>query len=275
MTEIADLSGILMAEPVTAFLSNLVAAIAAIVITLFASRFVKSWIAKLGFRYEQLDDTLFVFLSKFAQVVVLAVGSVFVLNSFGVQTTSIVALLGAAGLAVGLALQGTLSNFAAGIMLIVFRPFKRGDYVSVSGQSGTVKEISIFTTELGTPDNLQIIVPNGQVWGAPITNFSAYGTRRLDVTFGVAYASDLKQVEEVLAQVIAADKRIHQDPAPVIKVSNLNQSSVDFVVRIWCDSSDLWTLRLDLNRQVKDNFDAQKIEIPFPTTTIVQQGSQE
>ena len=275
MTEIADLSGILMAEPVTAFLSNLAAAIAAIVITLFASRFVKSWIAKLGFRYEQLDDTLFVFLSKFAQVVVLAVGSVFVLNSFGVQTTSIVALLGAAGLAVGLALQGTLSNFAAGIMLIVFRPFKRGDYVSVSGQSGTVKEISIFTTELGTPDNLQIIVPNGQVWGAPITNFSAYGTRRLDVTFGVAYASDLKQVEEVLAQVIAGDKRIHQDPAPVIKVSNLNQSSVDFVVRIWCDSSDLWTLRLDLNRQVKDNFDAQKIEIPFPTTTIVQQGSQE
>ena len=275
MTEIADLSGILMAEPVTAFLSNLAAAIAAIVITLFASRFVKSWIAKLGFRYEQLDDTLFVFLSKFAQVVVLAVGSVFVLNSFGVQTTSIVALLGAAGLAVGLALQGTLSNFAAGIMLIVFRPFKRGDYVSVSGQSGTVKEISIFTTELGTPDNLQIIVPNGQVWGAPITNFSAYGTRRLDVTFGVAYASDLKQVDEVLAQVIAADKRIHQDPAPVIKVSNLNQSSVDFVVRIWCDSSDLWTLRLDLNRQVKDNFDAQKIEIPFPTTTIVQQGSQE
>ena len=275
MTEIADLSGILMAEPVPAFLSNLAAAIAAIVITLFASRFVKSWIAKLGFRYEQLDDTLFVFLSKFAQVVVLAVGSVFVLNSFGVQTTSIVALLGAAGLAVGLALQGTLSNFAAGIMLIVFRPFKRGDYVSVSGQSGTVKEISIFTTELGTPDNLQIIVPNGQVWGAPITNFSAYGTRRLDVTFGVAYASDLKQVEEVLAQVIAADKRIHQDPAPVIKVSNLNQSSVDFVVRIWCDSSDLWTLRLDLNRQVKDNFDAQKIEIPFPTTTIVQQGSQE
>ena len=275
MTEIADLSGILMAEPVTAFLSNLAAAIAAIVITLFASRFVKSWIAKLGFRYEQLDDTLFVFLSKFAQVVVLAVGSVFVLNSFGVQTTSIVALLGAAGLAVGLALQGTLSNFAAGIMLIVFRPFKRGDYVSVSGQSGTVKEISIFTTELGTPDNLQIIVPNGQVWGAPITNFSAYGTRRLDVTFGVAYASDLKQVEEVLAQIIAADARIHQDPVPVIKVSNLNQSSVDFVVRIWCDSSDLWTLRLDLNRQVKDNFDAQKIEIPFPTTTIVQQGSQQ
>ena len=275
MTAIADLNGILMAAPVMAFLSNLAAAIAAIVITLFASRFVKSWIAKLGFRYEQLDDTLFVFLSKFAQVVVLAVGSIFVLNSFGVQTTSIVALLGAAGLAVGLALQGTLSNFAAGIMLIVFRPFKRGDYVSVSGQSGTVKEISIFTTELGTPDNLQIIVPNGQVWGAPITNFSAYGTRRLDVTFGVAYASDLKQVEEVLAQVIAADKRIHQDPAPVIKVSNLNQSSVDFVVRIWCDSSDLWTLRLDLNRQVKDNFDAQKIEIPFPTTTIVQQGSQE
>ena len=275
MTAIADLNGILMAAPVMAFLSNLAAAIAAIVITLFASRFVKSWIAKLGFRYEQLDDTLFVFLSKFAQVVVLAVGSIFVLNSFGVQTTSIVALLGAAGLAVGLALQGTLSNFAAGIMLIVFRPFKRGDYVSVSGQSGTVKEISIFITELGTPDNLQIIVPNGQVWGAPITNFSAYGTRRLDVTFGVAYASDLKQVEEVLAQVIAADKRIHQDPAPVIKVSNLNQSSVDFVVRIWCDSSDLWTLRLDLNRQVKDNFDAQKIEIPFPTTTIVQQGSPE
>ena len=162
-----------------------------------------------------------------------------------------------------------MSNFAAGIMLIVFRPFKRGDYVSVSGQSGTVKEISIFTTELGTPDNLQIIVPNGQVWGAPITNFSAYGTRRLDVTFGVAYASDLAKVQAALEKIVAAEGRAHKDPAPLVSVSALNQSSVDFLVRVWCDASDYLSLKFDLTRQVKETFDAEGIEIPFPTTTIL------
>ena len=147
MSVILSLQSFLSTQPVIDFMTNILAAICVLLVTFILSRWVKSSIARMGFKYDQLDDTLFVFLSKFSQIVVIIVGATFVLNSFGVQTTSIVALLGAAGLAVGLALQGTLSNFAAGIMLIVFRPFKQGDFVSVSGQSGTVKEISIFTTE--------------------------------------------------------------------------------------------------------------------------------
>jgi small conductance mechanosensitive channel len=152
------------------------------------------------------------FLGKIARVLVFGFGCTVILNKFGVQTTSIITLLGAAGLAVGLALQGTLSNFAAGIMLIVFRAFQKGDYVSVGGSAGTVKAIAIFTTELATPDNVQIIVPNGRIWGASITNYSAYETRRVDFEFGVSYSSDLKIAEDILAKLIAKDTRIHSAP---------------------------------------------------------------
>ncbi|MDA8739702.1 mechanosensitive ion channel [Rhodobacteraceae bacterium] len=269
MTEVISWKDLFPTQPLIDFSMNLLAAILVIIFTLFVSRLIKSWIARLGFKYSQLDDTLFVFLSKFAQIVVLLVGATFVLNSFGVQTTSIVALLGAAGLAIGLALQGTLSNFAAGIMLVIFRPFKRGDFVAVSGQSGTVREISIFTTELASLDNLQLIIPNSQVWGSPITNYSVYDKRRLDLTFGVAYDSDLTRVQAALEKIIAAEDRTHQDPQPLISVSALNQSSVDFLVRVWCDAADYLSLKFDLTRQVKETFDAEGIEIPFPTTTIL------
>ena len=269
MIEVTSWQDIFSMQPLIDFSLNLLAAIFVLGFTLFVSRMAKSWIARLGFKYSQLDDTLFVFLSKFAQIVVLVVGATFVLNSFGVQTTSIVALLGAAGLAVGLALQGTLSNFAAGIMLVIFRPFKRGDFVSVSGQSGTVREISIFTTELASLDNLQMIIPNSQVWGSPITNYSVYDKRRLDLTFGVSYTSDLSKVQAALEKIVSAEKRAHQDPAPLISVSALNHSSVDFFVRVWCDASDYLSLKFDLTRQVKETFDAEGIEIPFPTTTII------
>ena len=216
MKELLSWQGIISTEPVMDFATNILAAICILAATFVLSRWVKSSVARMGFKYDQLDDTLFVFLSKFSQIVVMTVGAIFVLNSFGVQTTSIVALLGAAGLAVGLALQGTLSNFAAGIMLIVFRPFKQGDFVSVSGQSGTVKEISIFTTELATTDNLQVIVPNGQVWGAPITNYSVYDKRRLDLVFSVSYSTDLARADTVLVDLVAGDDRIHTAPAPLI-----------------------------------------------------------
>ena len=269
MSALQSLQGFLSTQPVIDFMTNILAAICVLVVTFLLSRWVKSSIAQLGFKYDQLDDTLFVFLSKFSQIVVIIVGATFVLNSFGVQTTSIVALLGAAGLAVGLALQGTLSNFAAGIMLIVFRPFKQGDFVSVSGQSGTVKEISIFTTELATTDNLQVIVPNGQVWGAPITNYSVYDKRRLDLVFSVSYGTDLARADAVLTDLVAGDTRIHKAPDPLIKVSALNQSSVDFTLRLWCDASDYLTLKFDLTRRVKEAFDVAGIEIPFPTTMII------
>ena len=269
MSMLLSLQSFLSTQPVIDFMTNILAAICVLLVTFILSRWVKSSIARMGFKYDQLDDTLFIFLSKFSQIVVIIVGATFVLNSFGVQTTSIVALLGAAGLAVGLALQGTLSNFAAGIMLIVFRPFKQGDFVSVSGQSGTVKEISIFTTELATTDNLQVIVPNGQVWGAPITNYSVYDKRRLDLVFSVSYGTDLGRADTVLADLVAGDARIHKGPDPLIKVSALNQSSVDFTLRLWCDASDYLTLKFDMTRSVKEAFDAAGIEIPFPTTRIV------
>jgi small conductance mechanosensitive channel len=246
------------------------AAVAIFIVTLWVAKWVKNWVIRLGCKYEKLDDTLFLFLGKIARVLVIVFGGTVILNKFGVQTTSIIALLGAAGLAVGLALQGTLSNFAAGIMLIVFRPFEKGDYVSVGGSSGTVKEISIFTTELATPDNVQIIVPNGQIWGAAITNYSSYDTRRLDFVFGVSYGSDLKVAEDILKGLIAEDNRIHIEPEPLVKVGNLNDSSVDFIVRVWCDRPEYWNIKFDMIRAVKDAFDKGGIDIPFPTTTMVQ-----
>lgn len=257
-------------EWVTSLAMNLVAAIVILFVTLTVAKWVKTRIIKIGHRHEELDDTLFSFLGSIARVLVMVFGGIVILNRFGVQTTSIIALVGAAGLAVGLALQGTLSNFAAGVMLIIFRPFKRGDFMSVAGESGTVKEISIFTTELSTPDNVQIVIPNAQIWGSPITNFSAYDTRRVDFVFGVSYSSDLKKAEDILNTLIGQDDRVLSDPAPFVKVGNLGDSSVDFTVRIWCSAPEYWDIKFDLTRQVKDAFDAGGIDIPFPTTTMVQ-----
>ncbi|MCT8159105.1 mechanosensitive ion channel family protein [Pseudoruegeria sp. SHC-113] len=249
---------------------NVVAAFAILIVTLWAAKWVKNRIVSLGGKREELDPTLFAFLGNIARVMVMALGGIFILNRFGVETTSLVALIGAAGLAVGLALQGTLSNFAAGVMLILFRPFKTGDFIEVGGESGTVKEISIFTTELATPDNVQIIIPNAQVWGSPITNYSAHPTRRVDFVFGVSYGSDLKKAEGIIGDLIKADARIHADPEPFVKVGNLGDSSVDFTVRVWCNAADYWDIKFGLTRQVKDAFDAGGIDIPFPTRTMVQ-----
>lgn len=245
-------------------------ALAIMFVTLVVAKWVKNRIITIGLRYEELDNTLFSFLGSIARALIMVFGGIVILNRFGVQTTSIIALVGAAGLAIGLALQGTLSNFAAGVMLIIFHPFKRDDYITVAGESGTVKEITIFTTELATPNNIQIIIPNAQIWGSAITNYSAHATRRADFVFGVSYSSDLKKAEKILRGLIAKDKRIHADPEPLVKVSNLGDSSVDFRVRVWVDSADNWNVKYDLTRQVKDAFDAGGIVIPFPTTTMIQ-----
>ncbi len=251
---------------------NVVSAFLILFVTLFMAKWVKKKIIKVGHANEELDDTLFSFLGNIARVLVMVLGGIFILNRFGVETTSLVALIGAAGLAVGLALQGTLSNFAAGVMLILFRPFKTGDYIDIGGEAGTAKEISIFTTELATVDNVQIIIPNAQVWGSPITNYSAYATRRVDFVFGVSYGSDLKKAEGIIMDLIKADSRIHGDPEPFVKVGNLNDSSVDFTVRVWCDAADYWDIKFELTRKVKDAFDAGGIDIPFPTRTMVTVG---
>jgi small conductance mechanosensitive channel len=258
----------------TAYGMSVLFAIVILVVGFFIAGRVGSIIRNLGGRHPQLDVTLFSFLGSLARWSIIAVTVIVVLGQFGVETTSLIALIGAAGLAVGLALQGTLSNIAAGVMLLVFRPFKVGDFVTAGGHSGTVDEISLFTTRLISPDKILTIVPNGDVWASAVTNFSAFDTRRLDLTFGVSYGSDLKAAEQALRDVIGAEERIRNEPAePFVAVTNLGDSSVDFTIRVWCASSDYWALRFHMLRTVKETFDARGIEIPFPTTTIVRKGA--
>ena len=251
---------------------NVLYAIVIIIVALIVAGWVRRRILRFSANHPRMDATLFGFLGSLAKYAVLTVAAIFVLNRFGIQTTSLVALIGAAGLAIGLALQGTLSNLAAGVMLILFRPFRAGDFVDVAGQSGTVREVSLFFTEFATPDNVQVIIPNGQIWSSAITNYSVNPTRRVDLTFGVSYDSDLKKVDRVLNDIIAADTRIHADPAPFVKVTNLGDSSVDFTLRVWVDRADWWDVTCDLKRVVMDRFGADGIDIPFPTRTLIQQS---
>lgn len=248
---------------------NVLIAVVVLILTIIISKVAKSWIKRLGLSYENLDDTFFIFLSNIASVVIQVFGIIFILQRFGFETTSIVALLGAAGLAIGLALQGTLSNFAAGIMLIIRRPFKQGDFIDVAGNMGTVKEISIFTTEIASLDNLQLIIPNGQIWGSTITNYSVYGKRRLDLRFSVAYESDIKFVEELIGQMLGSDFRVYVDPAPLVKVDSVEANSLSVLVRVWCDARDFFGLKLDLIQKVKSELDKNGIERAIPTSRII------
>ena len=190
------------------------------------------------------------------------------LNQVGVQTTSFLAIIGAAGLAIGLALQGSLSNFAAGVMLVFFRPFKVGDYVEAGGTSGTVKEIMLFNTRLTTPDNKAVFVPNGSIISSTITNYSAHDTRRVDMVFGCSYDDDMIMAKKVLSDIIAADERILADPAPTIAMRELADSSVNFVVRPWVKTGDYWDVLDDIHEQVKLRFDAEKLSIPYPQRDV-------
>jgi small conductance mechanosensitive channel len=258
----------------TAYALNIVVAIAILLAGIWISGRVGGLIRNLGIKYPKLDVTLFSFLGALARWAIVALTIIVVLGQFGVETTSLIALIGAAGLAVGLALQGTLSNLAAGVMLLIFRPFKVGDYVTAGGHSGTVEEISLFTTSLVSPDNVLTIVPNGDIWASAVTNYSAKDIRRLDLVFGVSYATDLKAAEQALRDVIGEDDRIRSDPAePFVAVTNLGASSVDFTTRVWCSASDYWALRFHMLQAVKETFDARGIDIPFPTTTIVRQDA--
>lgn len=251
-------------------LVNVFVAAAILVGAVWVSVFAARKLRMVGKKYEELDETLFGFLASLIRYTILAFAAIFVLARFGVQTTSLVALVGAAGLAVGLALQGTLSNLAAGVMLLGFRPFKVGDFISAAGETGKVVSIRLFTLELVSSDNIQITVPNGDVWASSIMNYSFYDTRRVSLVFGVSYDADLKKTESILRNLVEDDERVHSDPAPFIKVTNLGDSSVDFTVRIWCDSSDLSGFKYDMLRSVKETFDENGIEMPFPTVTQIQ-----
>lgn len=219
-------------------------------------------------RTDKIDDTLTSFFTSMVRYVVLVLVGVAVLNQFGVQTASLIAVVGAAGLAIGLALQGTLSNVAAGVMLLLFRPFKVGHYVEVAGVAGTIKELNLFFTVMATPDNVQIIVPNGKVWGDSITNYSANDTRRVDFVLGVSYDADLDKTHDSIMAVIATDARIKADPEPMVAVSEMADSSVNFVTRVWVDAGDYWGVKFDLTKAFKERFDQDGIDIPYPTRTL-------
>lgn len=221
-------------------------------------------------RTQGMDEAVAGFLSSIVRWLVLAVVAIAILQLFGIDSTSLVAILGAATLAIGLALQSTLSNFAAGVMLLIFRPFRLGHYIDVASHSGTVKSIDIFTTELATVDNVQIIIPNSQVWSNAIVNYSGYDRRRVDLTIGIDYGANIDKALATVREIVAVDERCCNEPEPFVKVTNLGDSSVDVTLRVWCQASDYWDLKFDLTKRIKEAFDAFDIAIPYPHMEIVQ-----
>ncbi len=219
-------------------------------------------------RNAKVDAMLIDFIGSIAKAVLLLFVIIASLDKLGVDTTSLIAMLGAAGLAVGLALQGSLQNFAAGVMLIIFRPFKIGDFVEAGGTTGTVEKITIFNTIILSPDNREVIVPNGAVYGGTITNLSARDTRRIDMVFGIGYGDDIKKAKEILMQAMESDERILKDPAPMVALAELGDSSVNFMVRPWVKGADYWDVKFDLTEHIKLTFDENGISIPFPQMDV-------
>ncbi|PHR59047.1 MAG: mechanosensitive ion channel protein MscS [Arcobacter sp.] len=217
---------------------------------------------------NKVDETLVSFIESIVYFLLMMLIIIAAISTLGVQTTSFVAILGAAGLAIGLALQGTLGNVGSGVLLISFRPFKVGDYVEIAGETGTVSGITIFATTLNTLDNKQVIVPNSSVSAGNITNFSTRTERRIDLSFGIGYGDDLKLAKEILYGIMNDDPRVLDEPAPFVGVSELGDSSVNFVFRPWVKSDDYWDVYFDMNEKVKLTFDEKGISIPFPQMDI-------
>ena len=237
--------------------------------------FIGRWVAKVLTRTirrlmqsRQLDAALVSFVSSLLYALLLIFVILAAVAKLGIQTTSLVAVLGAAGLAVGLALQGSLSNFAAGVLIILFRPFRIGDFIEAGGTAGIVDEIGILFTEMRTPDNKKIVAPNSTIMAGVITNVTANDTRRCDMTFGVSYSDDLGKVRSILQEMIAADPRVLPEPAPQIVIAELGASSVNFAVRPWLKKDDFWDFFFEMQLAVKQRFDREGISIPFPQQNV-------
>jgi small conductance mechanosensitive channel len=215
-----------------------------------------------------MEPTLRKFLLSLTSIGLKALLLISVASMVGIETTSFIAVLGAAGLAIGLALQGSLANFAGGVLLLIFKPYKVGDFVEAAGVAGVVRGIEIFNTVITTGDNKTVIVPNGAVSNSPITNYSTQATRRVDIVFGIGYDDDLKKAKSVLESIIAADARILTDPAPMVVISNLGDNSVDITTRSWVNAADYWGVYFDLVENVKLTFDEQGISFPFPQRDV-------
>ncbi len=217
---------------------------------------------------RRIDRTVQGFLVGIVRYGLLLVVVTAVLNQVGVETASLLAIIGTLGLAIGLAMQGTLSNVAAGVMLLLFRPYRVDDYIEAAGHAGTVKELGLFSTELATPDNVQIVLPNSAIWGSAIMNYSFHATRRVDFTLGIAYGDSIETAMQIIEGLIAEDDRILKDPAHQVVVGELADSSVNIIVRVWTESGNYWGLKFDLTRRFKEAFDAGGINIPFPQTEL-------
>nr|WP_202978352.1 mechanosensitive ion channel domain-containing protein [Thiomicrorhabdus sediminis] len=243
-------------------------ALAIFVIGRWVVHIVVDLLKKLLKRSQKIDDMLIDFIGSIVNALLILFVIIASLDQLGVDTTSLVALIGAAGLAIGLALQGSMQNFAAGVMILVFKPFKSGDFIDAGGILGVVEKVQIFSTVMRTGDNKEVIVPNGGIYGGPITNYSARDTRRVDMVFGIGYDDDLRKAKQILLDLIAADERILKDPEPVVALSELGDSSVNFVVRPWVNSGDYWKVYWDMNEKVKLAFDEQGISIPYPQMDV-------
>jgi small conductance mechanosensitive channel len=216
----------------------------------------------------KMDPTLVPFVSSLTYYLVMAFVLIAVLGMIGIETASMIAVLGAAGLAVGLALQGTLANFASGVMLLVFRPFHKGDFIEAAGVAGSVDTVGIFTTTLNTPDNVRIVLPNGTVWGQTIKNYATNPTRRVDLVMGISYDDDIGKAMETINRVLDNEPRLLKDPAPTVAVSELADSSVNLVVRPWCAKEDYWGVYFDLTRAMKEELEKSGCSIPYPQTDV-------
>jgi small conductance mechanosensitive channel len=246
---------------------KLFAAVAIFIVGRWIARIVVNMVRK-GLAKTEMEDTLERFLCNILSAVLTTVVLIAAIGALGVETTSLLAVLGAAGLAIGLALQGSLSNFASGVLIIMFRPYQVGDFIDAAGVAGTVKEVQIFTTIIHTGDNKKIIVPNSQIMNGIITNFSGNDTRRVDLVFGCGYDDDIDKVYKVLQDIIDSDERILKEPAPSIVLNTLADSSVNFNVRPWVNSSDYWGVHNGITEQVKRKFDEAGLNIPYPQTDV-------
>jgi len=256
---------------VTAFVTlwglKVIGAVIILIIGWIAAKTGRNLVRKLLTR-ANTDPAVVSFSSSLIYFLILTFAVLAALAKFGVQTASFVAVLGAAGFAVGFALQGSLANFAAGTLILVLRPYRVGDYIEAAGVAGTVKEIQLFTTVLATPDNVKIMVPNNKIYGDTIKNISAFDTRRVDLVVGIGYGSSIEEAERVAREILGQDGRVLADPVPQLAVSELADSSVNLVVRPWVKKEDYWPVRFDLTRRIKEAFDLNKIEIPFPQRVV-------
>ena len=257
----------LLSDYVIPWSINIVMALVIFIVGRLVVKMIVSLSKKLMKR-ASMDETLIKFISSIAQGLLMLFVVVAAIDQLGVDTTSLIALVGAAGVAIGLALQGSLQNFAAGVMLILFRPFKSGDTIEAAGISGTVEQVSIFSTTLKTPDNKVIIVPNGEIHSGTITNYSANTTRRVDMIFGIGYDDDIGKAREAIQEILSSDERIIKNPEPKIAVSELADSSVNFIVRPWVNSSDYWPVKFDTTEKIKLKFDELGISIPYPQMDV-------